>query len=40
MSESLADTLTFGDSVPRASWEDTCFEKQMLYLSEINDPTQ
>ena len=36
MSESLADTLTYGDSVPRASWEDICFENQLLHLLEIN----
>ena len=36
MSESLADTLTFEGSVPRATWTDTCFENQLLYLLEIN----
>ena len=36
MSESLADTLTFEGSVQGASWADTCFQNQLLYLLEIN----
>ena len=36
MSESLGATLTFEGSVARASWADTCFENQLLYLLEIN----
>ena len=36
MSESLADILTFEDSVPRVSWADTYFLNQLLYLLEIN----
>ena len=36
MSESLADTLAFEGSVPRASRADTCFENQLLYFLEIN----
>ena len=36
MSESLADTLTFEESVQGATWADTCFENQLLYLLEIN----
>ena len=36
MSESLGATLTFEGSVARATWADTCFENQLLYLLEID----
>ena len=36
MYDSLGATLTFEGSVARASWADTCFENQLLYLLEIN----
>ena len=36
MYESFGATLTFEGSVARASWADTCFENQLLYLLEIN----
>ena len=36
MYECFGATLTFEGSVARASWADTCFENQLLYLLEIN----